>query len=122
MKITAQDGLLPQHKRFTIDSTFFSLVKIFNTMYEQYTYPCSRIDHSAQDVSLAAMFVSAKMHDTLKKPRELLAVAYAIRFPDLAAKSKHLGGDVDLDTMDPSVRLFFRHDVSFQVRFFNFFS
>ena len=43
------------------------------------------------------------MHDTLKKPRELLAVAYAIRFPDLAAKSKHLGGDVDLDTMDPAV-------------------
>jgi len=44
------------------------------------------------------------MHDTLKKPRELLAVAYAIRFPDLAAKSKQLGGDVDLDTMDPAVR------------------
>jgi len=49
------------------------------------------------------MFVSAKMHDTLKKPRELLAVAYGIRFPDLAAKSKHHGGDVDLDTMDPGV-------------------
>jgi len=49
------------------------------------------------------------MHDTLKKPRELLAVAYAIRFPDLAAKSKHLGGDVDLDTMDPAVSpVFFR--------------
>ena len=106
MKIIAQDGLLPRHKRFTIDSTFSSLVKIFNIMYEQYIYPCSRIDRSAQDVSLAAMFVSAKMHDTLKKPRELLAVAYAIRFPDLAAKSKHLGGDVDLDTMDPSVRSF----------------
>lgn len=49
------------------------------------------------------MFVSAKMHDTLKKPRELLAVAYGIRFPDLAAKSKQHGGDVDLDTMDPGV-------------------
>ena len=49
------------------------------------------------------MFVSAKMHDTLKKPRELLAVAYGIRFPDLAAKSKHHGGNVDLDTMDPGV-------------------
>ena len=49
------------------------------------------------------------MHDTLKKPRELLAVAYAIRFPDLAAKSKRLGGDVDLDTMDPAVcPVFFR--------------
>lgn len=43
------------------------------------------------------------MHDTLKKPRELLAVSYAVRFPDLAAKSKHPGGEVDLDTMDPQV-------------------
>jgi len=49
------------------------------------------------------------MHDTLKKPRELLAVAYAILFPDLAAKSKHLGGDVNLDTMDPAVGSAFFH-------------
>ncbi|KAF8517338.1 hypothetical protein JB92DRAFT_3095429 [Gautieria morchelliformis] len=38
------------------------------------------------------------MHDTLKKPQDLLMVSYAIRFPDLAAKSKAIGGDV---TMDP---------------------
>lgn len=44
------------------------------------------------------------MHDTLKKPRELLAVSYAVRFPDLAAKSKHPGGEIDLDSMDPQVR------------------
>ncbi|KAG6837180.1 hypothetical protein H0H93_013407 [Arthromyces matolae] len=56
-----------------------------------------------QDVALAGLYVSTKMHDTLKKPRELLAVAYAVRFPDLAAKSKHPGGEVDLDTMDPQV-------------------
>lgn len=43
------------------------------------------------------------MHDTLKKPRELLAVSYAVRFPDLAAKSKHPGGEIDLDSMDPQV-------------------
>jgi len=59
---------------------------------------------SSQDVSLAALYVSTKMHDTLKKPRELLAVSYAILYPDLAAKSKHPGGEVDLDTMDPNVR------------------
>ena len=40
------------------------------------------------------------MHDTLKKPQDLLMVSYAIRFPDLAAKSKAIGGDV---TMDPEV-------------------
>lgn len=49
------------------------------------------------------MYVSTKMHDTLKKPRELLAVSYAIRFPDLVAKSKHPGGQIDVDTMDQQV-------------------
>ena len=53
-----------------------------------------------QDVALAALYVSTKMHDTLKKPRELLAVSYAVRFPEFAAKSKHPSGEVDLDTMD----------------------
>ncbi|KAJ7147048.1 cyclin-like protein [Mycena crocata] len=55
------------------------------------------------DVSLASLYVSTKMHDTLKKPRELLAVSYAIRFPDLVAKSKHPGGEIDIDAMDPKV-------------------
>ncbi|KAG6840991.1 hypothetical protein C0991_002881 [Blastosporella zonata] len=64
-------------------------------------YQCST--GTPQDVSLAALYVSTKMHDTLKKPRELLAVSYAVRFPDLAAKSKHPGGEVDLDSMDPQV-------------------
>lgn len=49
------------------------------------------------------MFVSTKMHDTLKKPQQLLAVSYAIRYPELAAKSKHPAGEVDLDSMDPKV-------------------
>ena len=39
------------------------------------------------------------MHDTLKKPREILMVSYAVRFPELAAKSKTLGGEVDMDPM-----------------------
>lgn len=43
------------------------------------------------------------MHDTLKKPRELMAVAYAVRFPELVAKSKHPGGEIDLDSMDSQV-------------------
>lgn len=45
------------------------------------------------------------MHDTLKKPRELLMISYGIRFPELAAKSKNLGGEVD---MDPTVCLGFK--------------
>jgi hypothetical protein len=50
-----------------------------------------------QDVTLAALYVSTKMHDTLKKPRELLMVSYAVRFPELMAKSKSIGGEIDMD-------------------------
>ena len=42
------------------------------------------------------------MHDTLKKPQDILMVSYAVRFPELAAKSKAIGGDV---SMDPEVPL-----------------
>ncbi len=55
-----------------------------------------------QDVTLACLYVSTKMHDTLKKPRDILMVAYAVRFPELAARSKAIGGEVE---MDPAVRL-----------------
>ncbi|KAG8926786.1 hypothetical protein FRC02_008681 [Tulasnella sp. 418] len=54
-----------------------------------------------QDVSLACLYVSTKMHDTLKKPREILMNSYAIRFPELAAKVKVAGGEVE---MDPNVQ------------------
>lgn len=66
-------------------------------------YPRRCVTFFSQDVSLASLYVSTKMHDTLKKPRELLAVSYAIRFPDLVAKSKHPGGEIDVDTMDQQV-------------------
>lgn len=99
----------------TNDCYFTNVVPSFSFVLrqERFPVPCKLTSYSThnsltyvnllKDVSLAAMFVSAKMHDTLKKPRELLAVSYGIRFPDLAAKSKHHGGDVDLDTMDPAV-------------------
>lgn len=54
-------------------------------------------------MALAALYVSTKMHDTLKKPRELLATSYAIRFPDLLSKSKSPFGEIDIDTVDPQV-------------------
>ncbi|RDB18047.1 CTD kinase subunit beta [Hypsizygus marmoreus] len=78
-------------------------------LYHRFHLFFPRKDFNYYDVSLAALLVSTKMHDTLKKPRELLAVSYAIRFPDLAAKSKHPTGEVDLDTMDPQV---VEHDLS----------
>ncbi|KAF8073747.1 cyclin-like protein [Lyophyllum atratum] len=72
-------------------------------LYHRFHLFFPRKDFNYHDVSLAALYVSTKMHDTLKKPRELLAVSYAVRFPELAAKSKHPGGEVDLDSMDPQV-------------------
>jgi len=41
------------------------------------------------------------MHDTLKKPREILMASYTVRFPEQAAKSKSIVGEID---MDPVVR------------------
>lgn len=43
------------------------------------------------------------MHDTLKKPREILMVSYAVRFPELAAKSRSIAGEIDID---PAVSTF----------------
>lgn len=52
-------------------------------------------------MTLAALYVSSKMHDTLKKPREILMASYSVRFPEQAAKSKSIVGEID---MDPVVR------------------
>ncbi|KAK0503929.1 cyclin-like protein [Armillaria luteobubalina] len=72
-------------------------------LYHRFHLFFPRKDFNYHDVCLAALYVSTKMHDTLKKPRELLAVSYALRFPDLVAKSKNPAGEVDLDTMDPAI-------------------
>jgi hypothetical protein len=101
--LAALERLLPLHRICTTGFTFTFLGKTSFTMFV--SLPPSCMPHSpsetTQDVTLAALYVSTKMHDTLKKPQDLLMVSYAIRFPDLAAKSKAIGGDV---TMDPEVR------------------
>lgn len=56
-------------------------------------------------MTLAALYVSTKMHDTLKKPRDLLMVSYAVRFPELAAKSKSIGGEIDMDPVVGTILL-----------------
>ncbi|TFK28058.1 cyclin-like protein [Coprinopsis marcescibilis] len=73
------------------------------SLYHRFHLYFPRKDFVYTDVCLAALYVSSKMHDTLKKPKELLAVMYGIRDPALAAKSKYPSGEVDLDTMDPQV-------------------
>ncbi|KIY50672.1 cyclin-like protein [Fistulina hepatica ATCC 64428] len=73
-------------------------------LYHRFHLFFPRKDFNYVDVALAALYVSTKMNDTLKKPRELLALSYALRYPDLVAKSKNPAGEVDLDTMDPQAR------------------
>ncbi|KAF8170930.1 hypothetical protein BJ912DRAFT_1025267 [Pholiota molesta] len=80
-------------KRFPIQRVFLHAC----TVSVAYTHTFS------QDVALAALYVSTKEHDTLKKPRELLSMAYSVRYPELAAKSKNPNGEVDIDTMDPAM-------------------
>ena len=41
----------------------------------------------------SSMGPSTKMHDTLKKPKDILTASYAIRYPDKALKSKMLVSD-----------------------------
>ena len=99
-------------KLYIIDFICFSRERISTTTY---VFIFSNViiwfyGSCIQDVALAALFVSTKMHDTLKKPRELLAVSYAVRFPEFAAKSKHPAGEVDLDTMDAQVTFFLVFD------------
>ncbi|EGN92198.1 hypothetical protein SERLA73DRAFT_191446 [Serpula lacrymans var. lacrymans S7.3] len=66
-------------------------------LYHRFHLFFPRKDFNYHDVSLASLYVSTKMHDTLKKPREILMVSYAVRFPELAAKSKSIGGEIDMD-------------------------
>lgn len=66
-------------------------------LYHRFHLFFPRKDFGYQDVTLAALYVSSKMHDTLKKPREILMASYTVRFPEQAAKSKSIVGEIDMD-------------------------
>lgn len=55
------------------------------------------LTHS-QEVALSALYVSAKLHDTLKRSRDLILTSYALRLPHLVKK-----GVVDVVSVDPKV-------------------
>ncbi|KII90962.1 hypothetical protein PLICRDRAFT_551362 [Plicaturopsis crispa FD-325 SS-3] len=66
-------------------------------LYHRFHLFFPRKDFGYQDVVLASLYVSTKMHDTLKKPRELLSVAYAVR-PELASKVRSHNGEINLES------------------------
>lgn len=49
-----------------------------------------------KDVGLTTLYVSSKLHDTLKKPRDIILASYAIRYPDLLKNRLIL----DISTID----------------------
>ena len=56
------------------------------------------ISVAVQEVALSALYVSSKLHDTLKKPRDIILSSYALRFPHLVKK-----GALDPSAVDPNV-------------------
>ncbi|GMK55631.1 hypothetical protein CspeluHIS016_0206870 [Cutaneotrichosporon spelunceum] len=49
------------------------------------------------EVSLTTLYVACKLHDTLKKPRDIILASYALRFPHLIRKTT-----VDVSAVDPA--------------------
>ncbi|BEI92712.1 uncharacterized protein CcaverHIS019_0503400 [Cutaneotrichosporon cavernicola] len=49
------------------------------------------------EVSLTTLYVACKLHDTLKKPRDIILASYALRFPHLIRKTT-----VDISAVDPA--------------------
>lgn len=101
---TAPERRSRRRKTCTIDSTssFPGRISVIRCgWFLQLKEDHALILLSVQDVTLAALYVSSKMHDTLKKPREILMASYTVRFPEQAAKSKSIVGEID---MDPAVR------------------
>ncbi|KIY69586.1 cyclin-like protein [Cylindrobasidium torrendii FP15055 ss-10] len=74
------------------------------SLYHRFHLFFPRKEFHFYDVALASAYVSTKMHDTLKKPQELLSVSYALRYPEMVPKSRGPVGDVDLDTTVESDR------------------
>jgi CTD kinase subunit beta len=56
-------------------------------------------DGFLQEVSLSTLYVAAKLHDCLKKPRDLILASYAIRQPDML--KGRLALSVDPALFDP---------------------
>ncbi|KAL7419738.1 RNA polymerase II C-terminal domain kinase beta subunit [Cryptotrichosporon argae] len=69
-------------------------------------FPYSEFHHA--DVALTVLYVSSKLHDTLKKPRDIILASYALRFPHLvkrsapSATSAGAGAGVDPSAVDPA--------------------
>lgn len=58
-----------------------------------------RLTRLVQEVALTTLYVASKLHDTLKKPRDIILASYSLRFPHLVRR----GGHVDVTAVDPNM-------------------
>lgn len=95
--ILAPPPSVPRSPRRTI-ATAQLLYHRFHLFFALRDFP------SYHEPVLATLYVSSKLHDTLKKPREIVLASYGVRYPDL------LGGKVTLSDadVDVAVRVFSR--------------
>ncbi|KZT60284.1 cyclin-like protein [Calocera cornea HHB12733] len=49
------------------------------------------------DVAHACLYVSTKVHDTLKKPRDIIIASYQVRFPEEAERARAKGGEMEIN-------------------------
>jgi len=49
------------------------------------------------DVAHACLYVSTKVNDTLKKPRDIIVASYQVRFPEEAEKARAKGGEMEIN-------------------------
>ncbi|KIM25752.1 hypothetical protein M408DRAFT_73915 [Serendipita vermifera MAFF 305830] len=64
------------------------------TLYHRFRLFFPLKDFSYFDVAQATLYVSAKMHDTIKKPQDILDVGYTVRYPHLV----NVTGVADIDS------------------------
>lgn len=68
------------------------------TLYHRFHLFFPLKDFAYHETSLSTLYVSAKLHDTLKKPRDIILGSYALRYPHLVKK-----GTVDAASVDPKM-------------------
>ncbi|KAL1410333.1 RNA polymerase II C-terminal domain kinase beta subunit [Vanrija albida] len=70
------------------------------TLYLRFHLFFPYADFHYVEVALTTLYVASKLHDTLKKPRDIILASYALRFPHLVRKGGAGGGHVDMTAVD----------------------
>ncbi|KAG9013567.1 hypothetical protein FRB90_005881 [Tulasnella sp. 427] len=66
------------------------------TLYNRFHLFFPLKEFAYHEVATACLYVSTKLHDTLKKPRDILMASYVVRIPELAARINVVGGEPDV--------------------------